>query len=112
MRASAPNNRQWQRSRFTQQDQEPLGPLANLLDLMLVFACGLIAALISVSKNVDAHFESSLEKDISKQTEQIVEKGRELPELPGQGKAGGNGYEAVGEVYRDPNTGKLILIGK
>ena len=98
--------RKWQRSRFNQQDEEPLGPLANLLDLMLVFACGLIAALISMSKNVDAHFES-------KQTqEQVVEKGRELPQLPSQGDTGGKGYESVGQVYRDPKTGKLILIGK
>lgn len=102
--------RKWQKSRFDQQDEEPLGPLANLLDLMLVFACGLIAALISMSKNVDAHFESASDKPQQKQ--QVVEKGRELPQLPSQGESGGSGYESVGEVYRDPNTGKLILIGK
>lgn len=101
--------RQWQSSRFDQQDEEPLGPLANLLDLMLVFACGLIAALISMSKNIDAHFESST--DQLRQIEQVVEKGRELPQLPNQAESGGNGYESVGEVYRDPKTGKLILIG-
>ena len=102
--------RKWQKSRFDQQDEEPLGPLANLLDLMLVFACGLIAALISMSKNVDAHFESN--KDKPRQQEQTVEKGRELPNIPSQGELGGDGYESVGEVYRDPKTGKLILIGK
>lgn len=112
MKAKAAKSRQWQRSRFTQQDEEPLGPLANLIDLMLVFACGLIAALISMSKNVDAHFEQISESDKPMQTERIVEKGRELPELPSQGESGGNGYESVGEVYRDPETGKLILIGK
>ena len=101
-------NRQWQQSRFDQQSEEPLGPLANLLDLMLVFACGLIAALISMSKHVDAHFES----DKPQQTQQIVEKGRELPQLPNQGESDGSGYESIGEVYRDPETGKLILIGK
>ncbi len=104
------STRQWQKSRFDQQDEEPLGPLANLLDLMLVFACGLIAALISVSNNVDPHFETATDK--SQSTQQIVEKGRELPQLPGRGESGGTGYESVGEVYRDPDTGKLILIGK
>lgn len=103
--------RNWQTSRFNQQDEEPLGPLANLLDLMLVFSCGLIAALISLSKNVDAHFDSHSEK-IKHSQQQIVEKGRELPQPPSQANAGGQGYEAVGEVYRDPETGKLILIGK
>ena len=102
--------RKWNSSRFDQQSEEPLGPLANLLDLMLVFACGLIAALISMSKNVDAHFSSSM--ITRQQTEQIVNKGRELPQLPSQGELGGKGYESVGQVYRDPKTGKLILIGK
>lgn len=100
-------NRKWQNSRFDQQEEEPLGPLANLLDLMLVFSCGLIAALISMSKNVNEHFEA---KDI-KQSQTIVEKGREIPQLPRKGQSSGEGYEAVGQVYRDPETGKLILIG-
>jgi hypothetical protein len=98
--------RKWNSNRFDQQDEDPLGPLANLLDLMLVFACGLIAALIGMSKSVDAHFEQQ------KPNQNIVEKGRELPQLPGQGESGGEGYESVGQVYRDPKTGKLILIGK
>lgn len=102
--------RRWNKSRFDQQDDEPLGPLANLLDLMLVFACGLIAALISLSKDVDAHFDNKA--NASKPIQQVIEKGRELPSLPSQGEAGGEGYESVGEVYRDPETGKLILIGK
>lgn len=110
MKTRSSQTRKWQRSRFDQQDQEPLGPLANLLDIMLVFACGLIAALIGMSKNVDAHFESSNDKP--KQTQQVVKQGRELPELPSQGESAGEGYESVGEVYRDPKTGKLILIGK
>ncbi len=102
--------RKWQSSRFDKQEEEPLGPLANLIDLMLVFACGLIAALISLNKNIETHFESSTDKP--RQTEQVVKKGRELPQLPSQGESGGNGYESIGEVYRDPKTGKLILIGK
>lgn len=102
--------RLWQSSRFDQQDAEPLGPLANLLDLMLVFACGLIAALISLSGNVSEHFDSR--HDLEKQTHNVVEKGRELPQLPGKAGAVGAGYESVGQVYRDPETGKLILIGK
>lgn len=110
MSLSIKKSRKWQNNRFDQQDQEPLGPLANLLDLMLVFACGLIAALISLSKNVDAHFENNNTKPLIEQ--RIVEKGRELPQLPKQGVSGGSGYESVGEVYRDPETGKLILIGK
>ena len=98
--------RKWSSNRFDAQNEEPLGPLANLLDLMLVFACGLIAALISMSENFDQHFDKAEPK------QRIVEQGKELPQLPSQGEAGGAGYESVGQVYRDPQTGKLILIGK
>lgn len=95
--------RKWRSSRFTAQDDEPLGPLANLVDIMLVFACGLIAALFSLSPD--------LAKTLSKRTVNITE-GRELPELPeGYGK-GGAGLTPLGQVYRDPKTGKLILIGE
>jgi len=95
--------RSWNRSRFDAQEEEPLGPLANLVDIMLVFACGLIAALVAANGGLTEHF---------KQQGQQIEKGRELPQVPqGVGQAG-SGYESVGQVYRDPKTGKLILIGE
>jgi len=106
MKATTNRTRKWSASRFDAQDDEPLGPLANLLDLMLVFACGLIAALISMSQNVNEHF------DKPETSKRIVEQGRELPQMPTQGESSGKGYESVGQVYRDSKTGKLILIGK
>lgn len=91
--------RDWRRSRFDEPGDEPLGPLSNLADIMLVFAVGLIAALVA--------FERTPEQ---RGGEPVVE-GRELPELPdGMGDAG-SGYESVGQVYRDPETGKLIMVG-
>ena len=91
------------RSRFDGESEEPLGPLANLVDIMLVFACGLIAALFASNEQLQAHLQ---------QRTQIVEQGRELPGLPeGMGEAG-KGFEPMGRVYRDPQTGKLILIGE
>lgn len=95
-------NSRWRRSRFDQEMEEPLGPLANLLDLMLVFACGLIAALVAQSPQLAEHFDGSRQ----------ISQGRELPQIPeGINGETGSGYEAVGQVYRDPKTGKLILIG-
>ncbi|MBV0934837.1 DUF2149 domain-containing protein [Marinobacterium weihaiense] len=93
----------WRRSRFDQEDAEPLGPLANLLDLMLVFACGLIAALVAHSGDLQQHFKPPTE---------VITQGRELPQLPEGMEQQGTGMEAVGQVYRDPATGKLILIGR
>lgn len=91
------------RSRFDGESEEPLGPLANLVDIMLVFACGLIAALFASSEQLQTHLQERT---------QIVEQGRELPDLPdGIGEAG-QGFEPMGRVFRDPKTGKLILIGE
>lgn len=93
----------WRSNRFDQEMDEPLGPLANLLDLMLVFACGLIAALVAQSPSLIEHFD----------TGQRISEGRELPQIPeGMDGKSGTGYESVGQVYRDPETGKLILIGE
>lgn len=92
------NRFDWRRSRFDEAGHEPLGPLSNLVDIMLVFVCGLIAALAS-------------QQDAGPRGGETVTGGREVPELPrGIGEAG-SGYESVGEVYRDPQTGKLILVG-
>ena len=40
-------SRRWRSSRFASGDDDPLGPLANMVDVVLVFACGLIAALVA-----------------------------------------------------------------
>lgn len=95
----------WRNSRFDHQDEDPLGPLANFVDIMLVFACGLIAALVALSPDLIDHLT----------TAKKIEKGKELSDMPAglknlQGK--GEGYESLGNVFRDPETGKLYLIEK
>lgn len=99
--ANKMRQRNWSQSRFDLQDEEPLGPLANLVDIMLVFACGLIAALVASQGGLNEHF---------KQAGTSVEKGQEIPEMPSGIGQYGSGYESVGKVYRDSKTGKLILI--
>ncbi|PIP72456.1 MAG: hypothetical protein COW89_06280 [Nitrospinae bacterium CG22_combo_CG10-13_8_21_14_all_47_10] len=95
----------WRNSRFDHQDEDPLGPLANFIDIMLVFACGLIAALVALSPDLINQLT----------TAKKIEKGQELSDMPAglknlQGK--GEGYESLGNVFRDPETGKLYLIEK
>ncbi|MBB3103287.1 DUF2149 domain-containing protein [Azomonas macrocytogenes] len=97
-------NQRWRSRRF-EADDDPLGSLANLADVILVFACGLIAALVA---------KTDLLEQLKIQRQPVaVERGRELPTLPDslEGSAG-QGLESVGQVYRDPQTGKLLLIGK
>lgn len=91
----------YRRSRFDAGDDDPMGPLANLADIMLVFAVGLMVALAASSDGLEQASEGGVD----------VEAGRELPDVPtGAGEAG-SGYESVGQVYRDPETGRLIMIG-
>lgn len=91
----------YRRSRFDAGDDDPMGPLANLADIMLVFAVGLMVALAASSEGLEEASEGGVD----------VETGRELPDVPqGAGEAG-SGYESVGQVYRDPETGRMIMIG-
>ena len=94
------NRRRFLHSRFDEQEAEPLGPMANLVDIMLVFACGLIAALAARSGGLADYLQGNME----------VKSGRELPQMPNQSGQPGSGFEPMGQVYRDPQTGKLYLM--
>jgi hypothetical protein len=86
----------------------PMDGIANLADVMLVLACGLMVALI-VSWNVDIGRSETLVG---------VDEGTQMTEVDGvtqpDGTTGtpseGNGYEEMGKVYRDPTTGKLYMV--
>ena len=101
--------RRWSSARFDETPEDPQASLVNLVDIMLVFICGLIVALVSAQPQ----FVTSTTTPQGGQ-QQVVEQGRELAEMPEgmRGQAAGAGMEPVGQVYRDPRTGKLILIGQ
>lgn len=100
--------RRWERSRFDNTMEDPQTSLVNLVDIMLVFICGLVVALVSASQRQDA-FNST-----GKAGQEVVQKGRELSELPEglRGQQSGEGMQPVGQVFKDPKTGKLILVGQ
>lgn len=97
----------WRSSSFDSQDDEPLGPLANLVDIMLVFACGLIASLVAQSTDLKHHFNVEVSKPVQQGKELI-----EVPESLKDSMKGAEGYQSMGQVYKDPETGKLILISQ
>lgn len=97
----------WRSSSFDAQDDEPLGPLANLVDIMLVFACGLIAALVAQSADLKQHFNVENSKPVLQGKELV-----EVPESLKNSVQGAQGYQSMGQVYKDPETGKLILISQ
>lgn len=93
--------KQWRRSRFGPGEDSSVGPLANLVDIMLVFACGLITAVVADPSGVSGERETPREE---------VRAGEELPDIPDGVREAGSGYESIGNVYRDPETGKMYLI--
>jgi len=109
-------NDAWRSSQFDSQEQEPLGPLANLIDIMLVFSCGLIAALVALSPELGEHFqvtESVGKQNSAAQIQPVTSIGKELSSAPKALKnklQSQEGYQSMGQVYKDPKTGKLILI--
>lgn len=91
----------YRRSRFDITDEDPMGPLANLADIMLVFAVGLMVALAASEKANDPK-DSGVD----------VETGREMPEMPEGAGESGEGMQPMGQVYQDPETGRMIMIDK
>ena len=102
------NSPPWRRPNLADDDTDPLTGFANIMDVMLVFALGLLIALIAQSRELRGHFQ--LEKTVR------VHEGRELIEPPDsirkQLENGAEGMESLGQVYRDAETGKLILVGQ
>jgi hypothetical protein len=96
----------WSRGIFAEGDHDPLASFANIMDVMLVFALGLMLALIAQSQELRAHFK--LEKiDAIASTQELVEAPESIKKSLDKG---GEGMESLGQVYRDAKTGKLILI--
>lgn len=90
------------RTRKPVEDVDPMLSLSNVGDVMLVFACGLMVALVMAWKVDLAQFQEvdtsqELQKD---DIEQITEN------LYGEG----NSFVEKGKVYQDPTTGKYYLV--
>ncbi len=80
--------------------ENPLDSLSNLSDVMLVFACGLMVALI-INLNVD----------VSRLSEAVV-RYKDDSESAEVERRDGAGMEEIGKVYRDPKTGKTYIVDK
>jgi hypothetical protein len=95
----------WRRARFDDNSEDPQAALVNLVDIMLVFICGLVVALISAQRRFSTEASDG---------RQQVEQGRELTQLPEglRGQQAGEGMQPIGQVYKDPKTGRLILVGQ
>lgn len=92
------------RKKKVHQDENPLEMMANLMDVMLVFACGLMLALI-VNWNVDLGGQ-----EVDYVSGQEVTD-TELSSSDSESQIDENqDYRRMGTVYQDPETGKLYMV--
>ena len=82
----------------SKEDTDPMASVANIADIMLVFACGLMMALVTVW-NIDFTPLSELQ---DKQLEAL--------DTPEDMSDDGNAYLEKGMVYQDPKTGKYYMV--
>lgn len=90
------------RKKKVHKDENPLEMMVNLMDVMLVFACGLMLALI-VNWNVDLGGQEVVSGQEIMNTE--------LSSSESEAQVDENqDYKKMGTVYQDPETGKLYMV--
>ena len=102
------------KSSFDEGDEEdPMAGVANLVDAMLVIAVGLLVFLV-ISWNMQAivfneDVTPEQRQDAINAMKQVteVDQGQQLNDVS---NSSGEGYAEMGKVYKDPKTGKMIMI--
>jgi hypothetical protein len=96
-------------------EEDPMAGSANLVDAMLVLSVGFLIFLV-ISWNMQSVVFSDSSPEEKKQTMEAMQKaaeiqqGQQLNNTPQNQSGQGKGYVQMGTVYKDPKTGKLIMI--
>lgn len=101
------------KKRFSDAEEDPMAGTSNLVDAMLVIAVGLlIFVVISMNMQSVVFQDSSQNQAIQESAANITEvtEGEVLNETPDSSESSGQGYMEMGKVYKDPSTGKLIMV--
>ena len=102
------------KKRFSEGEEDPMAGTTNLVDAMLVIAVGmLIFVVISWNmQNVVFSDNSDPNQQVQNSNPNITEvtEGQELNDTPDSSNSSGQGYLEMGKVYKDPATGKLIMV--
>lgn len=101
------------KNRFSDSEEDPMAGTSNLVDAMLVIAVGLlIFVVISMNMQSVVFQDSSQNQAVQQSTANITEvtEGEVLNETPDSSDSSGQGYMEMGKVYKDPSTGKLIMV--
>ncbi|MBI4813413.1 MAG: DUF2149 domain-containing protein [Methanobacterium sp.] len=87
--------------------EDPTSGIINMTDCMLVLAVGfLVFAIIALQSNPSliSSTQGPTQNTVS------VSTGETLNDTPNNESGSGSGYQQMGTVYKDPDTGKLILV--
>ncbi|MDI6725154.1 MAG: DUF2149 domain-containing protein [Methanobacterium sp.] len=107
--------RRQKRRLLNREDEDPMAGSANLVDAMLVLSVGFLIFLV-VSWNMQSVVFSNASPEEKKQTMEAMQKaaeiqqGNQINETPQSQSGQGQGYVQMGTVYKDPKTGKLIMV--
>ena len=103
------------RRRSSDNNIDPMAGTTNLVDAMLVLALGFLIFVV-ISWNMQSVVFSDMTQDQKQQAmesmKQVSEvtQGQELNDTPESSQSSGQGYTEMGKVYKDPSTGKLIMV--
>ncbi|WP_347491303.1 hypothetical protein [Desulfoscipio sp. XC116] len=92
------------RSRLHREEINPLDGIVNLVDAMLVFACGLMLSIV-------LYWGIDLTKGMEVISQEDLKEVNGLEEAVKDGTFA-KGFESKGMVYQDSKTGKMYIISK
>ena len=102
------------KKRFAEGEEDPMAGTSNLVDAMLVIAVGLLIFVV-ISWNMQSvvfQDNQNPQQAINENSPDVTEvsEGQVLNETPDTSDSSGQGYMEMGKVYKDPSTGKLIMV--
>ena len=107
--------RKQRRRRASDDDIDPMAGTTNLVDAMLVLALGFLIFVV-ISWNMQSVIFSDMSQDqkqaVMESMKQVSEvtQGQELNDTPDTSQSSGHGFTELGKVYKDPSSGKLIMV--
>lgn len=107
--------RKQRRRKSSDDDIDPMAGTTNLVDAMLVLALGFLIFVV-ISWNMQSVIFSDMSQDqkqaVMESMKQVSEvtQGQELNNTPDTSQSSGQGFTELGKVYKDPSSGKLIMV--
>ena len=108
--------RKFRKRRLDSDEEDPMAGVANLVDAMLVIAVGLLVFLVMSWNMQDVVFNEELDQSQREDAMNAmknavnIDQEQQLNDTPDVSNSSGQGFSEVGKVYRDPSSGRLIMV--